>query len=276
MKFVFLFVVSLILAACDSQVNKSNESAIIEIKPEQEKLIERLEEDVRLEFEIVFLPSGKIKIQGATNLPNGASLIGSIRHNSSGFLAQDKFDVGNGRFESSVFGDKGNPLLDGVYLASVTMPIPAVQSQSVQEALGQKGEYLHGPLVNEDSWGKSINLEKEFYLGENLASAAQADSHREDKEAQIANRLKSEIESLLSVSEELIYLSQKGEYGACVKKLRLTQDRIRLAYKESEQLPNNRYFNLGIAVGKANVCLTCLNPDKEICDQSRELLLSVP
>jgi len=275
MKFVFLFVASLILAACDSQANKSNESAMIEIKPEQEKLIERLEEDVRLEFEIVFLPSGEIKIQGATNLPNGASLIGSIRHNSSGFLAQGEFDVENGRFESSVFGDKGNPLLDGVYLASVSMPIPAVQSQSVQEALGQKGEYLHGPLVNEDSWGKSIDLEKEFYLGENLASAAQADSHLEDREAQIANRLKSEIESLLSVSEELIYLSHRGEYVACVKKLHLAQDRIRLADKEAEQL-SNRYFKLKVAVGEANICLTCSNPDKEICDQSRESLLSAP
>ncbi len=274
MKFVFLFVASLILAACDSQVNKSNESATIEIKPEQEKRIERLEEDVRLEFEIVLLPSGKIKLQGATNLPNGVNLIGGISHNSSRLLLQDKFDVENGRFESSEFGDK-SIFLDGVYLASVTMPIPAVQSQSVQEALGQKGEYLHGPLVNEDSWGKSIDLEKEFYLGENLASAAQADSHLEDREAKIANRLKSEIESLLSVSEELIYLSHRGEYVACVKKLRLAQDRIRLADKEAEQL-SNRYFRLKVAAGEAYVCLTCSNPDKEICDQSRESLLAAP
>ncbi len=275
MKFIFLFVASLILAACDSQVNKSNESAMIEIKPEPEKLIERLEEDVRLEFEIVFLPSGKIKLQGATNLPNGANLMGSITHNSSGSWAQDKFDVENGRFERSEFSDKGNPLLDGVYLASVSMPIPAVQSQSVQEVLGQKGEYLHGPLVNEDSLGKSINLEKEFYLGENLASATQADSHLEAREAQIANRLKSEIESLLSVSEELIYLSHRGEDVACVKKMRLAHDRIRLADKEAEQL-SNRYFRLKVAAGEAYVCLTCSNPDKEICDQSRESLLAAP
>ena len=102
-----------------------------------------LDSDVVITISVSELPNRSVRVSGKTNLPTGTNLMLSVDEIlSGGFRGQSKCDVAaDGTFESEAFGSRDG-LEDGVYLAEVLMPIPAVQPENVKMLLGKNGERL--------------------------------------------------------------------------------------------------------------------------------------
>ena len=94
---------------------------------------------------------GKVVIGGDSNLPDQTKLLVTVKRD--GYSAQDTPTVQGGHFMTQAFSLRGSPLPAGHYLAEITMPIPAVQPESVQKVIGSKGENLTGTLLQQDSIG---------------------------------------------------------------------------------------------------------------------------
>ena len=106
--------------------------------------------------------NGKPVFEITSNLPDGTELLLTLE-NTAGFTAQDKITLQNGQGKSSTFSAQGNSL-SGTYMLRVTMGMPSLQDQSVQDVIGIKGEYMTGNVVKESSMaGNTYNsIEAEF------------------------------------------------------------------------------------------------------------------
>lgn len=106
--------------------------------------------------------NGKPVFEITSNLPDGTELMLTLE-NSSGFTAQDKITLQNGQGKSSSFSAQGDSL-SGTYALRVTMGMPSLQDQSVQDVIGSKGEYMTGNVVKESSMAGSTynSIEAEF------------------------------------------------------------------------------------------------------------------
>lgn len=115
--------------------------------------------------------NGKPVFEITSNLPDGTELLLTLE-NSSGFTAQDKITLQNGQGKSSTFSAQGNSL-SGTYTLRVTMGMPSLQDQSVQDVIGNKGEYMTGDVVKESSMAGNIynSIEAEFSF--NIQAEAQ-------------------------------------------------------------------------------------------------------
>ena len=91
---------------------------------------------------------GKVYFSVHTNLPNGTTLMLTLTNGD--YTGQEKVTVKDGVAQSSGFANKENEL-KGHYSLDITMPLPKLQSASVMEMIGTKGEYLSGDYVEYDS-----------------------------------------------------------------------------------------------------------------------------
>ena len=111
--------------------------------------------------------NGKPIFEITSNLPDGTELMLTLE-NSSGYTAQDKITLQNGQGKSSSFSAQGNSL-SGTYTLRVTMGMPSLQDQSVQDVIGSKGEYMTGNVVKESSMAgntyNSIEAKFSFDIG---------------------------------------------------------------------------------------------------------------
>ena len=110
--------------------------------------------------------NGKPVFRITSNLPDRTELLLTLE-NASGFTAQDKITLQNGQGKSSTFSAQGNSL-SGTYTLSVTMGMPSLQDQAVQDVIGSRGEYLTGNLIKEYNMGdgtyNSIKAEFTFNI----------------------------------------------------------------------------------------------------------------
>lgn len=145
-----------------------------------------LDGDVTIDVNVTELPGRRIRLDGTTNLPTNTNLMLSVEERvQGGFRGQSKCSVASDRsFSSEAFGPSGG-LRDGLYIAEVMMPIPRVQPDDVKKIIGENGENLSGPLVEDGSLGVTVSAKREFTIGG--AQAAQAQQQRaKDAEERIA------------------------------------------------------------------------------------------
>ena len=117
--------------------------------------------------------NGKPIFKITTNLPDNTELLLTLK-NTSGYTAQDKVTIKNGQGKSSSFSDQGNSL-SGTYTLKVSMGMPSLQDQSVQNVIGSRGEYISGSIVQESSMGSNtynvIEAEFVFDIGGNAIAS---------------------------------------------------------------------------------------------------------
>ena len=108
--------------------------------------------------------SGRVRIVGATNLPDGTALSFSLSRAEAGYMAQARGAVRDGQFVSDWFSYRGDPIPPGSYELSATVPIYTVQSRAVRAVLGEQLEAMTGPLVRAGVVGKVASVEQTVRL----------------------------------------------------------------------------------------------------------------
>jgi hypothetical protein len=101
--------------------------------------------------------------------------------------------AGDGSFESEPFGPKDG-LQDGMYFATVLMPYSQVQPGNVKRIIGNNGEHLSGPFINQGSIGVTVSTESEFTIGDTNARFVQQERTREL--FRFLTRVRSELASM--------------------------------------------------------------------------------
>ena len=113
----------------------------------------------------------KPSIAGTTNLPDGISLMITLRRKESGYMAQDKAIIKGGSFRAGPFSQKGTGLNPGTYLLEVTMPLASMQPPPTWPIIGNDGANLQGPFVlNSKLGGKVIEYRTIFKVGDGQTS----------------------------------------------------------------------------------------------------------
>jgi hypothetical protein len=117
--------------------------------------------DVTFDFSVDWDGSRPI-INGNTNLPDGTEIAASVVRPSPRFAATERVVVRAGRFRAGPFGPTSG-LAPGNYVADATMSYTCCQPQSVRAIVGDKGENLHGPLIERrESLGAALCVERSF------------------------------------------------------------------------------------------------------------------
>ena len=119
--------------------------------------------DVKLSFEVENISTGKPKIVGQTNLPDGTDLMIYLRDRAN-YNAGQVVKVQGGTFTSPEFSMRTNPLTKNLYIATVTMQTPSSQPPDVQERIGKQGENLRGEPVVKTESGVSVQARQEFEI----------------------------------------------------------------------------------------------------------------
>lgn len=160
----------------------------VAVEPERRPL----DGDVTIDVNVTELPGRRIRLNGTTNLPTSTNLMLSVEERmQGGFRGQSKCSVASdGSFDSEAFGPHGG-LKDGLYVAEVMMPIARVQPDNVKKVIGENGENLSGPLVENGSFGVTLSAKKEFTIGG--AQAAQAQQQRAKDAEESITKLKSDV-----------------------------------------------------------------------------------
>lgn len=181
MKYSPLFL-ALLIAGCGDSTrtlshSNTNQRAVSDQPVTVEPARRPLDGDVTIDVNVTELPDRRIRLHGTTNLPTNTNLMLSVEERmQGGFRGQSKCSVASdGSFNSEAFGPRGG-LKDGLYVAEVMMPIPRVQPDNVKKVIGENGENLSGPLVENGSFGVTLSAKKEFTIGG--AQAAQAQQQR--------------------------------------------------------------------------------------------------
>lgn len=162
-----------------------------------------------------------------TNLPDEAELMftlscGDYNADEIPFRAQTKATVSGGKATSNAFSNKGNPL-SGDYDLSITMSLPSLQSDEVRETIGQKGENMTGPLVNEEGGYNTVNAVFLVSIGDETRITAEndytqtifAEEGKEDEIPEKDNEIINEedIESLVSTAEVILKENFSDNYN---------------------------------------------------------------
>jgi len=89
---------------------------------------------------------GRVRIVGSTNLPDGMSLLISIRNFEARYGVQDSIKLMNGKLVTTWFSDHGMPPPSGTYEINISSPLPSLQSAPVRAVIGEQGENLLGAI----------------------------------------------------------------------------------------------------------------------------------
>lgn len=115
--------------------------------------------EVKMDGQLVAQNGGSV-VRGTTNLPNGTTLMLSLRQQATKYFAQSKATVADGRFTSEPFSKNGAALAKGDYELDIVMPLASLQPEAVQKVIGKKCELVSGPLVKVSGLGKTVEFSK--------------------------------------------------------------------------------------------------------------------
>lgn len=111
-----------------------------------------------LEVKLTRDSGGGVVVSGTTSLPDGMSLMISLRAGSRGYYAQDKVQVRSGSYESAAFSDKGSALPSGSYRVSISSPLMDLQSARVKRKLGSSGSGIPEDIRDKSSYSDSYTV----------------------------------------------------------------------------------------------------------------------
>ncbi len=131
---------------------------------------EPMKEPVTLSLYVQVDKTFRAVVTATTNLPDGTNFMLSVdeKNAQAGFSGQGKGVVSSGSLAFPLIG----PLSNGDYLASVVMPVPGVQPDNVKAVIGSNGEYLTGNLVDDGTFGKTIEQTVTFTVEGSTPSPA--------------------------------------------------------------------------------------------------------
>ena len=226
-------------------------------------------EIVKINAEATVTEDKRIVIKGTTNLPNSTSLLISLSNENSGFGAQDKVNVSNNHFSTSPLG-KTTGVPDGHYTIEILMPIPSTQPETVQAIIGNQGQHLIGPLVEDSKWGGRIVEKTITHSIGSLESIAQRESQHQDLVASI----KQETAKLLALGQEMENIRNTEDLNklrSCGNQMRENQSTAKQLRQKSEELPL-KYISLKAATTDVYSCVSCSSSALEACERVKESL----
>lgn len=133
-----------------SNINELANFMFVEIGDTSSKTDEKL--DVFMDIKPT-IKDGKVYFNIGTNLPIGTELMITLSGND--YTGQTKVTIKDGTTATELFSSKGQALVNGNYVAEVSMVLPVLQSNSVRDVIGNTGENMVGKLVEEAFGGDS-------------------------------------------------------------------------------------------------------------------------
>ena len=157
---IWLLISTIIFSSSDSTYEVDSELTKIDI-PKEEEPEKEVSKDEKEESEEEFskkltisiketmeTKDGKVRFNITTNIPDSAELmIGLSGLDNNDYKGQTKATVKNGKAQTEWFSSKGNALTDGKYELSISMSMPKLQTQAVQDIVGVNGEFMEGKYV---------------------------------------------------------------------------------------------------------------------------------
>jgi hypothetical protein len=139
-----------------------------------------------------------------------------------------------------------------------------VQPDAVKDAIGEKGKWLRGPLVESDDLaGRTVWSRHKFTVGsDERATRADRAARSEVRE------LYRETQALLAHAPELAALRSGGDPGECVEPMRRYQAEARDLRGKVEALPNNFAGMRGV-FAYLELCLSCATTADRDCARAR-------
>jgi hypothetical protein len=143
---------------------------------------------------------GRPIVEGVTNLPDGTQLLLTLSRAASGYNAQDKLSVQNGRFRSGQFSNRGEPLLPGSYSLELVGPVTAVQPTA--SALGKDYANFTSALLKRGKFGATLEYRATLAVPGQSNSAADAAARRTADQERVA-WLRKSCSEIPGISERL-------------------------------------------------------------------------
>ena len=144
----------------------------------------------------------------------------TISRSAASYMAQADAVVVRGSFRAGPFTQDGSQLNPGIYSVEVTSPMAALQPDYVRAVIGESGENMQGPTVQESQFGgKDIDYSTKFKVGSGVASAAQDQAARNAERQQFHQWWLKSCHSTCDLVKA--YATQRGELfdqQSCVQK----------------------------------------------------------
>lgn len=163
---IVLFTMTLLVGCSDAEEQASRdqqareaetaaaeeEAASREAQAQREADAQREPLDVRILVSASMGSDRRLLVEGETNLPDEAQVQVIVERELSRVRWRERVDVAQGQFTAGPFGP-GSGLPDGGYSVTVELSEATVQPESVQQRIGEEGEYLAGELAAESRHG---------------------------------------------------------------------------------------------------------------------------
>lgn len=197
------------------------------------------------------LSNGKLRVTVETNLPEGTA-IGFSLANRSGYAAQARSAVEQGKAISDEFSSLGNPL-EGVYRLEIRSHFTSVWQPS--ENLTALSNFVSPCIQTESEIGDPFQLlilVTELEIGD-IAAANQAilDQNKE------AVDILEEAKQLLEIGRRnAVELQRDPNSLSCIDDMQERMERAKNLKERASQLPD-KYFSLKVATTELISCSSC-------------------
>lgn len=168
----------------------------------------KIEGDAAISLEVVRNAIQDVSLTGTSNLPKGTKLALRIVEQLENGIVEETacFVSDKGNFQSNPFS-RSQVLPDGLYSAEVTLS-PSGQTQHVLNAIGDRGQHLKGPLVQNGPLGATLSHKIEFKIGlKPEESQAKRQKQIDDVITSVTHKFCAQLEQLLDIK----YLAK--QYG---------------------------------------------------------------
>lgn len=232
-----------------------------------------LSKGIVIQAEASLRPDGRAVISGRTNLPEGESLMFSVRRLGERREAQSSGEITNGKFESEPLGSNVG-LEAGQYHASVTLPYTHLPPHAPR-VISEKGAPVRGATVTQNSLGTAASVTVPFRVG-SKREAAQVDAEQ-SRDRMDAGEIRREMQNLVVLGRQMASLrgdrhdlAKSERCGGLMRKRQALVDQLE---GRAKLLPSDlRQPLLGIT-GVLSLCVSCsqgLAPDS--CATADEVL----
>jgi hypothetical protein len=266
---LIIMVVGFITSSCSDTENEKVQATPIKQVEAVAVTPEVMTEAVEIIAEVIVTEDKRIIIKGTTNLPNTTALVISLNSEISGLGAQDTIKVSNNRFSTSPLG-KATGIPDGHYIIDITVPVSSVQSEAVQAIIGKEGEYLTGPLV-EDDWGLRVAVKTTTYSLGSPESIAKNEKEHQD----LVVSIRQGLAKLLVQGQEMEFIRHDdgdlNKSRSCGIQMRKNQSIAEQLSQRSKVL-SLKYIVLKAATTGIQSCVSCKSSALEACGRVKKSL----